>query len=96
MIKWSGKEYTFVGTEEEDVASLKRRLQADTQVLPKRQKILGLKTRAGKPAADDDLLSNLLLKAGQKFMMMGQAPNLAVFFLAIKQSVAHEVDQQSI
>ena len=71
LVKWNGKEYSIAVDSADDVASLKRKLEADTRVLAKRQKILGLKTKAGKPAADADLLSDLAFKPGQKLMLMG-------------------------
>ena len=71
VVKWNGKEYSVAVETDDDVASLKRKLESDTRVLAKRQKILGLKTKAGKPAADGDLLSSLALKPGQKLMLMG-------------------------
>ena len=71
IIKWGGTEYSVAVDLDESVESLKRKLEVDTRVLVKRQKILGLKTKTGKPAADGDLLSSLALKPGQKLMMMG-------------------------
>ncbi len=41
------------------------------QVNPKRQKIIGLKRKDGKPAADEDAVSELALKPGTKLMFMG-------------------------
>ena len=46
-------------------------VQEHTGVQPKRQKLLGLKTKQGKLASDDILVSDLFLKAGQKIMMVG-------------------------
>lgn len=71
VVKWNGKELSVPVEETDDVASLKRKLEADTRVLVKRQKILGLKTKAGKPAADTDLFSSILLKPGTKLLLMG-------------------------
>ena len=70
-VKWSGKEFTVALQDAETVEDLKRRLQAETKVQPKRQKLIGLKTRSGKPAEDGTPISELALKAGQKYMMMG-------------------------
>lgn len=70
-VRWSGKEYTLELGSEDTVEGLKRALEAETAVQPKRQKLLGLKTWAGKPAADDTRLVELALKAGAKVMMMG-------------------------
>lgn len=41
-------------------------------MLPKRQRLIGLKAKGGKPANDDLPVSSLTLKEGQKIMMMGQ------------------------
>lgn len=46
-------------------------MQDHTRVDPKRQKLLGLKTKAGKPATDDTLVQDLALKPNQKIMMLG-------------------------
>lgn len=37
----------------------------------KRQKLLGLKTKAGKPASDDTLVQDLLVKPNQRIMLLG-------------------------
>ena len=47
-------------------------IEEQTAVLPKRQKLIGLKAKGGKPANDDLPVSDLTLKEGQKIMMMGQ------------------------
>lgn len=57
---------------DDTVASVKHKLEQQTQVSAKRQKLLGLKTRDGKLAPDDALVSDLALKAATKVMMMGQ------------------------
>lgn len=71
VVKWNGKEFSVPMEETDDVASLKRKLEVDTRVLVKRQKILGLKTKAGKPATDADLFSQIALKPGTKLLLMG-------------------------
>jgi len=40
-------------------------------VLPKRQKLMGLKSSNGKPATDDTLVSDLVIKEGMKVMLLG-------------------------
>lgn len=69
--KWSGKEFTLPVDDDETVSSLKHKIEEQTRVQPKRQKLLGLKAKSGKLASDDDLLSGLHLKPGQKIMLMG-------------------------
>lgn len=74
VIKWAGKEISVQLDDTDSVATLKHRLESQTKVQAKRQKILGLKTKDGKPANDEALASDLAptcFKAGAKFMMMG-------------------------
>ena len=70
-IKWSSKDLSIQVEQEADVGCLKRKIQEHTGVQPKRQKLLGLKTKEGKLANDDVLVSHLALKVGQKIMMVG-------------------------
>ncbi|KAK9830125.1 hypothetical protein WJX72_009902 [[Myrmecia] bisecta] len=72
VIKWAGKELTIPVEDGDTVASLKRKIEVETLVQPKRQKLLGLKAKGGKLAQDDSLVADLLLKPGAKVMMMGQ------------------------
>lgn len=44
-----------------------------TRVLPKRQKLMGLKGKDGKMAVDTTIVGDLKYKAGAKVMMMGYA-----------------------
>ncbi len=53
------------------VADLKHRLQGETRVSCKRQKLIGMKTRGGKLASDADVVGDLAIKDGAKIMMMG-------------------------
>lgn len=46
-------------------------LHGRAAVSVKRQKLLGLKTKGGKPATDETAVLDLLLKPGQKVMLMG-------------------------
>ena len=71
VIKWQGKELAIPVSEDDTVQSLKRKIQDETNVQPQRQKLLGLKRRAGGMPGDEDPVSGLLLKDGQKIMMMG-------------------------
>ena len=70
-VKWSGKEYTVRCAADDTVGELKRRICEATNVLPKRQKLLGLKGTNGRPAEDTVLLGQVSLKPGVKIMMMG-------------------------
>lgn len=69
--KWSGKEFSLPVDDAETVSSLKHKIEEQTRVQPKRQKLLGLKAKSGKLPTDSDLLSELQLKPGQKIMLMG-------------------------
>ena len=55
----------------ETISSLKRKIQEQTNVQPKRQKLLGLKSKSGHLAADDVLIADLAIKPGQKILVMG-------------------------
>jgi hypothetical protein len=90
VVKWSGKEYPVELPEQDTVASLKRALQQHTQVDPKRQKLLGLKTKDGKAATDEAVLADLLIKPNTKVMMMGQ-PEEVIAKAEAEQLAAPEV-----
>ncbi|KAH7622271.1 putative Ubiquitin-like domain-containing CTD phosphatase [Nannochloris sp. 'desiccata'] len=72
-IKWNGKDVAAAVEPTETVAGLKRVLEIQTNVLAKKQKLLGLKTLAGKPATDDTPITELSIKPNQKVMLMGTA-----------------------
>ena len=69
--KWSGKEFAVAIDKGETISTLKRKIQEQTSVQPKRQKLLGLKDKAGRLPTDEHLLEELQLKPGQKIMLMG-------------------------
>lgn len=69
--KWSGKEFSLPIEDTETISSLKHKIEEQTRVQPKRQKLLGLKAKTGKLPSDDALLSDLVLKPGQKVLLMG-------------------------
>ena len=72
-IKWGGKELEAAIESTETVAGLKRVLEIETNVLVKKQKLLGLKTKAGKPATDDTPIAELSIKPNAKIILMGTA-----------------------
>ncbi|KAF8065667.1 ublcp1 [Scenedesmus sp. PABB004] len=90
VVKWSGKEYPVDLEEGARVEDLKRALQEQTHVDAKRQKLLGLKTRDGKPAPDGAAVSELSLKPGARVMMMGQ-PDDVIAQTAAAAAAAPEV-----
>ncbi len=71
QFKWNGKEISVPVEPEETVAQVKHKLEQQTHVASKRQKILGLKTKDGKVAQDTALVGDLVIKPGTKIMMMG-------------------------
>ncbi|KAK6186193.1 hypothetical protein SNE40_008280 [Patella caerulea] len=71
IVKWSGQEYCIVGLLESDtISDLKAAIYKQTNVLPERQKLLGLKVK-GKLPDKEIQLSSLHLKPKTKLMMMG-------------------------
>ncbi|KAI8474471.1 MAG: MGC81798 protein-like protein [Monoraphidium minutum] len=71
-VKWQGQEYAVHLTDEDTVGTVKHKLEQQTQVSAKRQKLLGLKTKDGKLAGDESKVADLAIKASTKIMMMGQ------------------------
>lgn len=94
VVKWSGKEYPVELPEEQKVADLKRVLQEQTRVEPKRQKLIGLKTMDGKAATDEAALSDLAIRPNTKVMMMGQ-PEEVIAKADAEQLAAPEVQVSS-
>lgn len=70
-VKWGSVTYAVELSPESTVADLKDRLFELTEVLPKRQKVIGLPGVSGRPACDSLLLSNLRIKQDQKVMLIG-------------------------
>ncbi|KAL3142797.1 hypothetical protein ABBQ38_003096 [Trebouxia sp. C0009 RCD-2024] len=89
-IKWNGKQYDIDTTEVDTVGTLKRVIEAQTAVQPKRQKLLGLKVKGGKVVTDDTAFAELMLKPGQKVTVMGQ-PEAHVEALDKQSEVAPHV-----
>lgn len=72
VVKWQGKEFPITMEDSDTVSELKRKIQDETEVQPKRQKLLGLKAKVGKGAPADELqMRELAMKPGLKIMMMG-------------------------
>ena len=71
IIKWNNQQYDIDTADIKTVGTLKRAIESETAVQPKRQKLLGLKVKGGKPVTDDTEISDLLLKAGQRVTVMG-------------------------
>lgn len=90
VVKWNGKEIPFDLGPEDTIETLKHKLQEETMVQMKRQKLLGLKTKAGKPAQDNVKISDLALKPGTKVMMMG-TPEAVIQQTAAEAEKAPEI-----
>jgi hypothetical protein len=90
VVKWGGKDYPLELAEKETVANLKRALQQQTSVDPKRQKLLGLKTKDGKAATDEAVIADLVIKPSTKVLMMGQ-PEEVIAKTDAEQLAAPEV-----
>ena len=72
--KWNGQEFILMVDATETMGGLKRKIQEHTTVQPKRQKLLGLKDKAGKSlmqTQDGHLVADIQLKPGQKIMLLG-------------------------
>ncbi|KAI0567230.1 Ubiquitin [Gracilaria domingensis] len=70
-VKWRSSTYIVELSPQETVTDLKARLFELTDVLPKRQKVIGLPSSSGRPPQDMQPLGQLSLKAEQKIMMIG-------------------------
>lgn len=70
-IKWSGKELALSVDADQCVLEIKDRLNVLTDVRTSRQKLLGLRTKQGKPATDETRCGDLLIRPGAKIMMIG-------------------------
>mmetsp|Transcript_47453 Transcript_47453/g.152013 ORF Transcript_47453/g.152013 Transcript_47453/m.152013 type:complete len:313 (-) Transcript_47453:150-1088(-) len=86
-IKWQSKEFPVQCEEGWTVEDLKRRIEEETQVQPKRQKLLGLKLH-GKPPGDDAKIGDL--SVAKKVIMMG-TPEEVIAAQAVQAAVAPEV-----
>lgn len=70
-IKWGPSTYPVELTPESTIADLKQLLFQLTEVLPMRQKVLGLPKVSGRPPADDLPLASLSLRQEQKLLLIG-------------------------
>ncbi|CAN8065370.1 unnamed protein product [Agarophyton chilense] len=71
QVKWKRSTYVIEFSPQDTVLDLKVRLFELTDVLPKRQKVLGLPSSSGRPPVDSMPLGQLSLKPDQKIMMIG-------------------------
>ncbi len=70
--KWASKSFSVSVYPDDTVGELKRRISEVTHVLPKRQKLVGLKAQPGGKQTDDHVLVRQLnIKPSSKLMMVG-------------------------
>jgi len=89
-IKWNKRELAVAVVATETVGALKSVIAEQTHIAPKRQKLLGLKIKGKASVADDTLLSDLVLKPGQKLILMG-TPDEAIQQVQKQEQEAPEV-----
>lgn len=71
-IKWNGQEFKIQNLLiSKTVADLKDEIFKLTNVLPERQKLLGLRTKNGQAATDASLIDDINYKINTKILMMG-------------------------
>ena len=68
-VRWGAREFEVRGGG--DVGALKREIERETGVQPKRQKLLGLRAKGGAALSDATPLKDLVLPKTKKIMMMG-------------------------
>ncbi|KAL4857255.1 Ubiquitin-like domain-containing CTD phosphatase 1 [Chlorella vulgaris] len=93
-VKWGKQDVVIHVEAEETVQGIKRKLEAATSVSEKRMKLLGLKTRSGKPAGDTDTVADL--KPGGRIMMMGTAEADIEKLNAVSEVAPHVQDDFDI
>ena len=86
-VKWQGKQFAITLPCDADVLSLKRLIEAETNVLPSRQKLLNVKS-GPKMADDTALLSSVKLP---KVVMMIGSTEQAISSIAVAAEAAPEV-----
>lgn len=69
-VRWAGRAYSINIHPDDTVGELKRRICEVTNVLPMRQKLVGLKAGTA-VVADDTLLGSFSLKPSSRVMMVG-------------------------
>lgn len=71
LVKWSGSTYPVELPARSTVVDLKNRLFELTEVMPKRQKVLGLPSSSGRLPTDTLILESLNLKPDHRLMLVG-------------------------
>jgi hypothetical protein len=94
-LKWNGAALQVSLPPTADVAGLKRALEERTSVLAKKQRLLGLKTRAGSAATDATRLSELAVAKPIMLMGTAEAAHAAVTAMEVAphvQGLADDLD----
>jgi ubiquitin-like domain-containing CTD phosphatase 1 len=86
-IKWQGKLFSVTLAADADVGSLKRLIEAETNVLPARQKLLNVKVG---PKMADDAAPLSTVKLPKVVMMMGST-EAAITSISVAAEAAPEV-----
>ncbi|RNA36326.1 ubiquitin-like domain-containing CTD phosphatase 1 [Brachionus plicatilis] len=97
VIKWNGQDYNVPNLLiSKNVADLKEEIFKLTNVLPQRQKLLGLKTKNGQAAADSHLIDELNYKANTKILMMGTQESIITDINTKPENLPQVVDDFDI
>ncbi|PXF46614.1 Ubiquitin-like domain-containing CTD phosphatase 1 [Gracilariopsis chorda] len=95
-VKWRSSTYIVELSQQETLVDLKNRLFEFTEVLPKRQKVLGLPTSSGRPPEDTLPIANLNLKPDHKIIMIGTREEdidaLNNAYTAVQHDVLNDLD----
>lgn len=96
-VTWSGSMYPVEIPRTCTVLDLKAVLFELTEVLPMRQKVLGIpRAKGGPPVGDDTVLSSLPFKADQKLMLVGTRESVIAEIQAYESSTAAASTEKAI
>lgn len=76
--RWNGRDVVVQADGEDTLEKIKEKIWMQTSVHPQRQKLIGLKAN-GKLATDGTRVTDISIKPGQKFMLMGSL-SLFIFY----------------
>jgi len=96
LIKWNGKDFKINLLPSNCVEDLKEELSKQTNVLPQRQKLLGLKTKGGQMASSSTLIDDLNYKPNTRIMMMGTVEEKIDDINKIPENLSEVVDDFDI
>ena len=90
-VRWGAREFEVAGGG--DVGALKREIARETGVEPKRQKLLGLRVKAGAALSDETSLGDVVVR-GKKIMMMGSPETAIAAARQDEETAAQEPDPE--